>query len=136
MGPHTSACGFAVRVRRGNCIPLLRRFALRARSAGGIAVSQPSSGCNWALARLGNKGTQAFVHTVTVIYGVARHSKERRTHRTGYTVQEAQQGKTCSACRSCLALRGRGGAPHIAAARRRKRVKRFSIRKAVFGPSG
>ena len=29
--------------RLGNCIPLLRRFALRARSAGGIAVSQPDT---------------------------------------------------------------------------------------------
>ena len=51
------ACGFAVRVRLGNCIPQLRRFALRACSAGGTAVFMPPSRCDGALPRPGNKGT-------------------------------------------------------------------------------
>ena len=40
---HARAGGLAVRVRPANCIPQLRRFALRAGSAGGMAVSLPSS---------------------------------------------------------------------------------------------
>ena len=82
------ACGLAVRVRLGNCIPRLHRSALRARSAGGIAVSLPSSGCDGALTRPGNK-------------------KDRLS---------------CTPYLPYLARRGRGGAPHIATARRRKRV--------------
>ena len=47
--------GLGVRVRLGNCIPRLHRSALRARSEGGIAVSLPSSVCDGALTRPGNK---------------------------------------------------------------------------------
>ena len=83
--------GFAVRVRLGNCIPQLRRFALRACSAGGRAVSLPSSGCDGALTRLENKGRQALVRVAPVIFSAA--GAERRSH--------------------------------IAAARPRKRVRRF-----------
>ena len=49
------ARGLVVRVRLANCIPHLRRSALRACSAGGIAVFLPSSGCDGALTRPGNK---------------------------------------------------------------------------------
>ena len=99
------ACGFAVRVRLGNCIPHLRRGALRACSAGGTAVSLPSSGCNGAPRRPGNKEMQAIVHTAPVIYGVAGHSKEWQAHRA--VIPRAA---------------GAGRRSYIAAARRRKRV--------------
>ena len=99
------ARGFAVRVRLGNCIPQLRRFALCARSAGEMAVSLPSSGCNGAPRRPGNKEMQAIVHTAPVIYGVAGHSKEWQAHRA--VIPRAA---------------GAGRRSHIAAARRRKRV--------------
>ena len=71
------ARGFAVRVRLANCIPQLRRCALRARSAGGMAVSLPSSGCDGALTRPGNKGMQSLVHAAFAIpraAGVGRRS--------------------------------------------------------------
>ena len=97
-------CGFAVRVRLENCIPHLRRGALRACSAGGTAVFLPSSRCDRALARPGNKEMQAIVHTAPVIYGVAGHSKERQAHRA--VISRAA---------------GAGRRSHIAAARRRKR---------------
>ena len=96
------ACGFAVRVRLANCIPQLRRFALHACSAGGMAVSLPSSGCNGALPRPGNKERKAFVHTTPVISCIGQ----------GKLTQHSVISRAA----------GAGRRSHIAVARRRKRV--------------